>query len=255
MKAKEANNPWFAYMRPVTGARLRLFCFPYAGGSAAIFRGWQTLVASDIEVCPIELPGRGRRLQEPAFKTIQPLVIALRDAISGWLDKPFAFLGHSMGAVIAFELARELSNTLRLDPVHLFVSGRRAPQIPNTDPPTYKLPEPLFIEELRRLQGTPQEVLENEELLKLLLPLLRSDFELVHTYKYIPGGTLSCPIAVMGGIDDKDVTRDQLQAWREVSCGTFTLEMFSGNHFFVHAAEKLVAASVMRELRQKSLCT
>jgi medium-chain acyl-[acyl-carrier-protein] hydrolase len=249
MPIEERSDLWFPNLGRNPSARLRLFCFPYAGGNAAMFRKWQSRFPRDIEVCPVELPGHGRRLGEPAFTSVRLMLDALMNVISRRLDKPFALYGHSMGATIAFELARELLIERDLSPTHLFVSARRAPQIPNSDPPTHNLPETDFIEELRRLEGTPPEVFQSEELLGLMMPLLRSDFELVETYNYISGRPLSCPITAMGGIDDKDVTREQLQAWCEVSSGKFLLRMFAGNHFFVYPAEAVVISAVIKELQ------
>jgi medium-chain acyl-[acyl-carrier-protein] hydrolase len=153
------------------------------------------------------------------------------------LATPFAFFGHSMGAMISFELARRLRREHDREPIHLFVSGRRAPQLPITEPPTYNLPEPQLIEDLRRLNGTPRAVLENPELLQLVLPLLRTDFEVCQTYTYTPQAPLSCPITVFGGLQDTEAPRESLAAWREQTTSSFTLRMFPGDHFFLHTTQ------------------
>jgi len=127
---------------------------------------------------------------EPAFTRLAPLIEALTAALLPHLDKPFAFFGHSLGAIISFEVARRLQAEHGLEPQHLFVSAHRAPQIPELDPPTYNLPEPQFIEELKRLNGTSSEILQNNELMRLMIPLLRADFELVQTYSYEAGPPL-----------------------------------------------------------------
>lgn len=247
---KIANSPWFAYANPRPTAQLRLFCLPFAGGSAVIFRNWANALPGFVEVCPIQLPGRGARLREQPFTSMQSLIDAIEPSISANLDKPFAFFGHSMGATISFELIHKLRSERGLEPAHFFVSGRHAPQIPEPDPITFNLPRVEFIQEIRRLEGTPQEILENPELLELLLPVLRADFELIQTYEYVDRPRLKCPITVLGGIADKDVSREHLEAWREQSSGPFRICLFSGNHFFLQTEEKLVLQTITEQLRR-----
>jgi medium-chain acyl-[acyl-carrier-protein] hydrolase len=160
-------------------------------------------------------------------------VNAIADRIAPEIDIPYALYGHSMGATIAFELARELNRRHWAPPQHLFVSGRRAPQSPRTEPKTFNLPDDEFIAELRRLNGTPSEVLENPELLELFMGLLRADFELVETYQYHPAEQLSCPITVYGGLHDKEVPAESCQAWKEQTSARCNVRMVSGDHFFV----------------------
>jgi medium-chain acyl-[acyl-carrier-protein] hydrolase len=246
---KIANNPWFAYAKPRPTAQLRLFCLPFAGGSAAIFRNWADLLPGFVEVCPIQFPGRGTRLHEQPFTSLQALVDAIESSISANLDKPFAFFGHSMGATISFELIHKLRSERALEPAHFFVSGRLAPQIPEPGPITFNLPRLEFIQELRRLEGTPREILDNQELLELLLPLLRADFELIQTYEYVARPRLKCPITALGGIADRDVSHEQLEAWREQSSGPFRICLFPGNHFFLQMEERLVLQTIVEQLR------
>jgi medium-chain acyl-[acyl-carrier-protein] hydrolase len=243
-------NPWATFPRPISRPRLRLFCFPYAGGSSLIYRQWPDGLPADVELCAVQLPGRGNRLREPAYTQLLPLVETLSEVLLPYFDVPFAFFGHSMGASIGFELARRLRHTRAPEPFHLFVSGRRAPQSPETDPPSYHLPEPAFIEQLRQLNGTPQEVLEHPEIMQLLLPLVRADFQLIQTYVYEPGSPLSCPITAFGGIQDPDAGRDLLELWREQTTADFSLQMFSGDHFFLHASRALLLESIARKLYQ-----
>ena len=214
---------------------MRLFCFPNAGGSARTYRDWGKSLPEEYEVCAVQLPGREARLLEPAYKRLAPLVEDLTSVLRPYLDRPFALFGHSMGAKIAFETARRLRAEYGLEPSHLFVSGCRGPRISKTDGISYDLPEPEFIEDLRRLNGTPQEVFEHSELMQLMLPLLRSDFELVQTYTYRPGPALDCPLTAFGGLQDEDVTRENLDAWRQETNGHFALHMLPGDHFFVNS--------------------
>jgi len=241
---KDGHDMWFPYVKRNPTAPIRLFCFPYAGGSAFIFRNWINFFDSHVEVYPVQLPGRGQRLRETAFTSMDTLLDALQDAIFGYLDKPFIFFGHSMGATISFELAHKLSRERGREIAHLVVSGRQAPQIPDRYPLTFDLPEPEFVKELRRLKGTPPEVLQNQEILTLLLPLIRSDFELIQTYRYIPKSPLSCGITAMGGTDDGDVACEDIQAWQEQAGGAFSMRMFPGDHFYLHSMEKTLLEAV-----------
>jgi medium-chain acyl-[acyl-carrier-protein] hydrolase len=245
-----SNSPWLAQSKPNTQATLRLFCFPYAGGGATIFRNWQATLPAQIEVCPIQLPGRGKRLKEPPFTQVQFLVEALSHALLPYLDKPFAFFGHSMGALVSFELARTLRRKYGLGPKRLFLSGRRAPAIPNLEPPTYNLPEPEFIEALHKLKGTPIGVLEEPELMQLMLPLLRADFTLCETYTYTPETPLNCPISVFGGLQDSEVSRTHLEGWRAETTAAITLRMLPGDHFFLNTEEPLLLRILAQELCQ-----
>jgi medium-chain acyl-[acyl-carrier-protein] hydrolase len=226
-------SPWLRYWQRKPSARIRLFCFPHAGGGASLFHTWSEGLSQEIEVCPLQLPGREERLSDRPFSTMSSLLEALTPLLLPYLDMPYAFFGHSMGAIISFELAHYFSRIHSLEPVHLFVSGRRAPQIPNPDPPTHNLPEPEFIEELRRLKGTPEEVLQNEELLHVLLPLLRADFTLCETYSSTHENPLTCPLSVFGGLQDPDVSREDIRAWREQTRGPFKMRFFRGDHFFL----------------------
>lgn len=228
-------------------AVMRLFCFPYAGGSAMVYRGWADRLPKAVEVCPVELPGRGRRMREPAFTRLAPLVEALADDLMPYLDKPFAFFGHSMGGLISFQLAKLLKRLCGTTPMQIFVSSRRAPHLPNDVPLTYNLPEEEFLEDLRRLNGTPKEVLEHRELLQLLVPLLRADFEICQTYEYTPGPPLDCPVTAFGGILDPDVLPEHLDAWREQTIGAFRLHVLPGDHFFLHTSQ----AELLRKLTEE----
>jgi medium-chain acyl-[acyl-carrier-protein] hydrolase len=238
---------WITCAKPNAQACLRLFCLPYAGGGSSIFRRWPQGLPSNVEVCTLQLPGRESRLHEMPFQRLLPLAETVAEAMLPHLDDPFALFGHSMGAKIAFEVARYLRKKYELEPVHLFVSGARAPQLPSTEPPTYNLPEPEFLEKLESLNGTPKEVLEQPELLELVIPLLRADFEVVQTYEYLPGPLLSCPITAYGGLQD-EVDRDHLEGWGNHTISSFKLRMLPGDHFFLKSSEHLLLRSLASEL-------
>ncbi len=212
---RPTSNPWTTCYRSSRPARVRLFCFPYAGGSASIFRAWSSGLAPEIELCAVHLPGRERRMMEPPFTRLAPMVETLAQSLEPQMDLPFAFFGHSMGALISFELARRLRLEGQRGPDHLFVSGHRAPQLPPPRPPIYQLPEQEFVEELRRFEGTPEEILQNVELLQLLIPALRADFEVVGTYSHAAEAPLDCPISVFGGREDSEVSEEELENWRD----------------------------------------
>jgi medium-chain acyl-[acyl-carrier-protein] hydrolase len=239
---------WLPSFRPNPRASLRLFCFPYAGGSNLIFREWPADLPAHVEVCAVQLAGRGGRLYEKPHTKMEPLVPDVAQALQPYLDKPFAFFGHSMGALISFELARWLRRQDKPEPLHLFVAGHGAPQIPATDPYTFDLPEAEFIEELRRLNGTPKEVLLHTELMQLRMPLLRADFELTQTYTYTAEPPLTCPISAFGGLADEEVKRELIEQWREQTRSSFSLSMFPGDHFFLNTARQQLLHTLSREL-------
>jgi medium-chain acyl-[acyl-carrier-protein] hydrolase len=163
---------------------------------------------------------------------------------------PYAFFGHSLGALISFELARSLVRGNRAGPGHLFVAGHSAPQVQSREPPLHQLPEPDLIRELERLKGTPREVLQHSELMALLLPVLRADLSINETYVYTPGALLDCPISAFGGLQDSLASRDDLAAWRDQTRGVFTLRMFPGDHFFLHSDRSLLLRAIAQDLGQ-----
>ena len=242
-------DSWIIRRKPNPQARLRLFCFPYAGGGVSIFRGWPDGLPADVEVCPVQLPGRGTRLMEPPFTRLAPLIQALAQALSPLLDKPFAFFGHSLGALISFELARQLRRQYGVQPARLFISADRAPQIANRDPLTHSLPEGEFMRELRRLKGTPRELLEDQEVIQIMLPILRADFAVYETYGYSTEPALNCPISAFGGLQDQRVSRGDLEAWRDQTSDSFSLRMFPGDHFFLHSTQPVLLRVLCQELR------
>lgn len=245
--SQEANL-WIRCLKVNPKARFRLFCFPYAGAGASIFRTWLEDLPAEIEVCPIQLPGREDRLKETTFTRLSPLIKTLTPLLRPYLDKPFAFFGHSLGALLSFELTREFRRQNFPSPVHLFVSASRAPHIPDLDFPIHRLPEAKLTEYLRRLNGTPPEVLQNPELLKLFLPILRSDLAILETYFYATQEKLNCPISAFGGLEDTQVSQEQLGAWCDQTNGDFKLQMFFGDHFFLHNNRQLLLQAIAQEI-------
>ena len=241
---------WLAYREANPRARLRMFCFPYAGGGASAYRGWAASLPNDVEVCPVQLPGRESRLRDQAFEKSEPLIQALADALQPWMDMPFVFFGHSMGGMISFELSRELRRRGKTLPLHVFVSGRRAPQQPAREEPIHDLPEPEFIEKLRELNGTPEEVLQHAELMKLLVPVLRADFAVNETYTYTEEEPFDFGISAFGGLGDVEVTKEDVENWRVHTRGRFRMRMLPGDHFFLHSAKDLITEAIARDLAE-----
>ncbi len=243
-----------AYYKPRPEATLRLFCFPYAGGSALVYRQWADRLPRQVEVCPVQLPGRGHRLDEAPVRRMSPLAALVAREIRPLLDKRFAFYGHSMGATLAFEVARLLRREGAPQPSHLFASARRAPQVPrDADAPTYDLPDSELIEELRRLNGTPPEVFAEPDLLKMMLPLIRADFEVTQTYAYEDEPPLDCAITVYGGLEDQGVRRENLEAWRAQTTAPRAVRLFPGDHFFINTNRDLLLQTLARDLYQYRL--
>jgi medium-chain acyl-[acyl-carrier-protein] hydrolase len=227
---------------------------PYAGGAASIYRSWPNAFPSDIDVCAVELPGRGTRLNEKPYTSISLLVDALCRAILPFLDRPFALFGHSMGALLAFETARLMGRVYQITPSHLFISGHSAPQFPMRYP-AHDMAEKELIELLKNLSGTPPEIFQNRELMDLMLPILRADFALCESYKYLEDRPLECPISVFAGLNDEETPRAHLEGWREHTTGPFNLRMLPGGHFFIHGSQKQIMECVMREIFDSGLQT
>lgn len=227
--------------------KLRLLCFPYAGGSVALYHTWHHDLPAAVQVCPIEFPGRGSRIGEPPLKELGLLVQSLLDLVLPHLDGPFALFGHSMGALVSFELARALKK-IGKQPLHIFVSGRRAPQIPPTERRTFDLPHHQFVDSLRKLNGTPQELFQHSELMEIMIPILRADFEACQTYSYLDGPPLNSPITVLAGMQDEEAKTEYIEGWRRQTTSRFTSRVFPGDHFFLRSAKSLVLRALSSDL-------
>ena len=236
--------------KPQSEAKFRLFCFPYAGAGASIFRSWAEALPSEIEVCALQLPGREDRLGEAPFTRFAPLVQALVPIIQPYLDLPFTFFGHSMGALVSFELVRELRRQGCPSPAHLLVSALRAPQLPDLNLPIHRLPEPKFIEALQQLKGTPEGILQNADLMQLLSPTIRADLAIAENYIYSAQDPLACPITAFGGQADSIVRSEELAGWKEQTLSSFRLQLFPGDHFFLHRDREDLLKAIVEELTQ-----
>ncbi|MEM9816735.1 MAG: alpha/beta fold hydrolase [Cyanobacteria bacterium P01_D01_bin.6] len=233
------TSPWLNCPTPNPQARLRMFCFPYAGGAAQVYRHWSAALSPTVEVCAIELPGHGRRIADPPITQLAQLVDHLGTTLLPGLNQPFIFFGHSLGGLIAFELTRWLRSRQLPLPELLVVSAARAPHLTSTEPPLHQLPKADFLAELNRYGGTPQAVIQNDELMELLLPTLRADFALLETYRYQAQAPLSCAIAAIGGNQDAIVSLDDVRPWQIHTAAQFSLDEITGDHFFVHQPQIL----------------
>jgi medium-chain acyl-[acyl-carrier-protein] hydrolase len=244
------GTSWLEFLQPRWRPRLRLLCFPYAGGSAAAYREWQKALPDSIEVWPIQLPGRGRRLSENPYTQLARLIGDLGEDILCNMPGPFAVFGYSMGALIAFELARRAQEKGTRGPIHLFVAARRAPHLPPSNTLTYDLPEFELIAELGKMQGTPTQLLEDPEAMRLFLPTIRADFELVQTYRFQAGLKLNCPITALGGVRDSSGDYRQIEPWKAQTSARFAVRMFPGDHFFINTCQRALVSVVEQELNQ-----
>lgn len=251
VSANPSQTPsWLLPAPPNPRARLRLFCFPYAGGGAHIYRSWQAQLPSTVELCAVQLPGHGHRIRETAFNRMDSLVEAAAVSLLPHCDKPFAFFGHSMGALISFELARMFRKKYGVQPLHLFVSGHRAPQIKDPNESVHNLPDKELVEKLNGLNGTPREVLEHPELMQVVLPILRADFAICETYQYTNEPPLTSPIFAFGGTEDEEAGPEQLEGWRAQTVDNFSLQMVPGDHFFLHTAQTRLLAIMSPRLTE-----
>lgn len=245
---KSPVSAWVS-ISPSRGCRLgRLFCFPFAGGGATAYYRWADHVLADIELARVHLPGRETRLREPLINRLTSMVDTLVEELIDWIDGPFAFFGHSLGALLAFELARALRRRHGLLPVHLFISGYRAPQLPPPESPFSHLPDGDFLSHVRQYGGIPNNVAQHEELMEIFLPILRADFEIMETYVFREELPLECPITAFGGLSDPKISCQNIAAWDTHTSTRFRTHFFSGGHFFLHDSEPLLLEQINLQL-------
>ncbi|HXZ00672.1 MAG TPA: alpha/beta fold hydrolase [Stellaceae bacterium] len=243
------HRPWFLGEH-VDKPLARLFCFPYAGGNAAAFVAWTRFLPAGCDLCAVQLPGRANRLKDRAFHDMPRMISALVDAVQPHLDLPAIFFGHSLGAILAFELARRLADRPALR--HLVVSGCRAPA--NWPSPKSKALAALeggqFLDALKAHEGVSKEMAKNDALLRFFLPILKADFDVVASYRYAAGEALDMPLTVLGGRGDRLTPAESLAAWQSECRRPIALHLFDGDHFFIEQQRNAVLSLLARIFRQ-----
>ncbi|MDZ4813857.1 MAG: alpha/beta fold hydrolase [Pseudomonadota bacterium] len=241
------STPWLV-RTPAPGRQMRLFCFSYAGGNAFNFFRWQESLDSSIEVAAVQLPGRGARIAETPIASMSTLLRALAPVLAQRDELPFAFFGHSVGALVAFELTRYLQLHGLSLPRHLFLSGCQAPQFRSPSRQLHLLSDDAFMAVLGHYNGTPPDVLQNTELMQLLLPTIRADFALAEDYRYRSGPLLPLPISVFAGRDDDNKASGQVEGWAKETAEACQVTWFNGGHFFVNSDRDAVLNRLQVEL-------
>ena len=213
-----------------------LFCLPYAGGSESIYYKWKKYLNPFIELEPIELKGRGRRYNEPLYETLDEAVEDIFMNIkSKILNEEYMIYGHSMGSLLAYEIYYKIKDNALRKPKHIFFSGYEAPSIIKKRENTYTLPNYDFINKIMELGGTPEEVMNNKELLDLFLPIIRSDFKILETYNYKEReDKIQCDVSILNGKKDS-INLDEILAWKNHAGKDFKVYNFEGNHFFINS--------------------
>ncbi len=246
-KTQTRINDWYASLTPRPRPRLRLFLFPYAGGGAASYLPWVPHFPAEVELVVAQLPGRGTRFTQPPLRSLKPALDGALAAMLPLLNRPFALVGYSMGSLLAFELARALES-MGHRPELLAVGAYPAPHMPRPGEPLHQLPDAEFIAELKRLEGMPAEVLDSPELLELVLPAIRADFEVVETSSYRQGPALSVPLLAFGGSEDSEAPPGHIEGWRELTRADCSVTIFQGGHFFINRYLSEVAGIVRGNL-------
>ncbi len=239
---------WVPFRNESAVVRCRLFSFPHAAGNAAFYRPLRRFMPPEVDLCPVELPGRAARLDEPPFTSMNELMERLYHALQPLMTVPFGFFGHSVGACMAYEAARQLRSVDGRTAVHLFVSGRGSPNCASADPPSARLrSDHDLLAILCRFGSTPTAIMQRPELIAALLPALRADLALVEGYAVDPGDRMTCPITAFGGADDVSHS-GSLQSWRDFTRGKFRTCIFPGGHFYFSPAAEALAKEIIRDL-------
>lgn len=227
-------NRWITSVNATTQAKGQLICLPFAGGGASYYRRWNPIVPDTISMFAMQLPGREERMAEPPFDRMQELVQAAITGLIPALRPPYSLFGHSLGALICYELVHALAQQGYPMPEHLFVSGAMAPHIARATMPVHELPDNRLIEKVARYGGFAEEILEHPELMELLMPRLRADFALFETHTFQQRAPLPCPITAFAGQSDEYVRLDAVAAWQSHTAAEFQFESFPGGHFFLN---------------------
>lgn len=242
------NNQWIVRIKPNPIAKMKLYCFPYSGATASVYFPWAEILPSIIEINSIQLPGHGNRISETLITNLDEMVGKLLSSFQPGKNESYAFFGHSLGALLSFEFLRALRKEKYPMPKILFVSGHGGPQIPDLNPNIHTLPDVDFDQKLREINGMTKDVLENRELMELLKPILRADFEVCERYIYKQDPPFDFPIIAFGGLQDPYVSRGDLEGWQQQTSQKCSIRMFPGDHFYLHSARMMLLQVIAREI-------
>ncbi len=246
-------QPWIRLSKNNNEA-VKMFCFPFSGASAQSYLPFANLQNAGVNVHALEMPGRGRRFQEEMFGDMSAIVDEAATGLEPFIAaRDFVFFGHSLGGLIAFEVARELRRRDKHLPMHFFISGMLAPQIPRKRKTVSDLSDTEFLERVKELEGTPDEILDNPEMLELMIPLLRNDFKIYENYRYADEEQLKCPITAFAGTEDKFVDADDVQKWSEQTAILFSKHVFDGGHFYIYSHLEEIFGIINRTLTMHRL--
>lgn len=245
----DVSGSWWTVPIRRPNAELQLYCLPHAGGGASMFVPLAALLPEAIQLRAVLLPGREARFREPAHDRMGSLVGALADALTPEPAERYALFGHSMGALVAFELARELRRRGRPLPEALIVSGRRAPDLVLDERPLHLLPDQAFIAEIQaRYGGIPQLILDEPELMALFLPTLKADFAVFETHRFVPEPPLDCALAFYGGDSDPQSAPAASAGWTGLVSGPTSRRLFPGGHFYLTEQRGALARALAEDL-------
>jgi medium-chain acyl-[acyl-carrier-protein] hydrolase len=242
------NNSWVITLKPNPQAKIKLYCFPYSGASASVFYPWIEILPPIFEVHALQLPGHSNRISEPLHTNIQQLIYEFSSVFQPEKNENYALFGHSLGSLICFEYLRFLRRGSFPMPKMLFVSGHGGPQIPDCNPQIHQLNDLDFHKKLREINGMTDDVLNNEELMELLTPIIRADFEICEKYIYKPEPPFDFPIIAFGGLEDPFVSKKDLEGWQEHTTQRFSVRLFPGDHFYLQKSRMLLLQVISREL-------
>jgi medium-chain acyl-[acyl-carrier-protein] hydrolase len=245
---------WIFRPVPRPHARLRLFCFPYAGGGASIFRQWAEVLPENIELLGVRLPGRENRISERAFDDWQALLPVLADMVTSHADRPYALFGHSLGGAMTYEITRAIESAGGNRPELLIVSGIRSPETPLYRAPIFALPLPEFIAGLRDMNGTPAEILDNRDLMAFFEPTLRADIRLADTWSSPPDVRLGTGIVAFSGTEDHIASEQDMRGWQQRTSSSFAQYVFEGDHFFIHSPDNFIVDTIAQVLAPHVAC-
>ncbi|GAU67592.1 thioesterase [Streptomyces sp. NBRC 110611] len=235
------HDLWIRRFHPAPDSAVQLVCLPHAGGSASAYFRMSEALAPSVEVLAVQYPGRQDRRWEAPARSVDELARSVAGALKGRLDRPVAVFGHSMGAAVAFELTRLLEREHGAPPVALFASGRRAPSCVRQEEPLRTASDDDVVAEMKRLSGTDARILEDADLLRIFLPVIRADYAVAGSYRCEPGARVRCPVTVLVGDADPEAGLEEARTWREHTSGDFEMHVYPGGHFYLDDYRSSVA--------------